>query len=540
MRKSTAVKLVLLAVSAAALFLVLHFSGSIGRNCGTLQSQMVSLDALAALCNDKTEDPALVDSISFDCWDLFRAGDTWYWSVPEGQTQPYAPEICVCGKGAPEIAFQQTVTDEAFLASGTGIPFVIYTDNSFCRGTLQITTLPLISITVTQPGSTDIESFDDVHIRFSMLDNRACASEHRLVSSTATARVHGSSSASLPKKSIRLSFSEISPGNNDRKRSMDLLGLRSDDDWILYAAAGDPEKVRNAFCNELWSTGCAADNEFGVAAGIRGAWTELIVNGDYRGVYWLTFPLDSLQLSLDSNDFYYRGDSYIDTDAKMLEEASGSETVVGGWEFRGPKENPAVGAARWSALAGYFHAIWDGADTLNLWTDEHTYLPNLIDYYLFVNLINGKDNYSKNLNLVFYTEQDGTSVCLFVPWDMDLTWGNQYAPESDWHIRPYAHPTDDRFLARSLLIPTLRTLREDINAQYLARWQVLRSGAWSDDALNAKLDTYEQQLFGSGAMERESSRWPTEPLAENLDTFRAYVLARTAFIDQTIGEVEPQ
>ena len=63
------------------------------------------------------------------------------------------------------------------------------------------------------------------------------------------------------------------------------------------------------------------------------------------------------------------------------------------------------------------------------------------------------------------------------------------------------------------------------------RWQALRSGDWSDEALSALLDDYEAQICGSGAMAREGRRWPDAKRSEDLSELRTWLQARLAWLD---------
>ena len=127
--------------------------------------------------------------------------------------------------------------DEQTLRSGEGLPFLAYTDGAFCKGTLFLTTLPVMEITVTAPdesGSYEVLDREKREARMVLFDNRAALSDgDRFCRSSLTIRIRGNTSAVLPKLSYRLSLFRDS-GGKQRSNHMDLLGLRSDEDWILY------------------------------------------------------------------------------------------------------------------------------------------------------------------------------------------------------------------------------------------------------------------------------------------------------------------
>jgi hypothetical protein len=87
--------------------------------------------------------------------------------------------------------------------------------------------------------------------------------------------VRGNSSRYFPTKSYDVE-TEDAQGNNN---NVSLLGLSSDNDWILYAPWDDKSMMRNIITYQL-------SNEMGEYAS-RTRLCEVVQNGDYRGVYVL-------------------------------------------------------------------------------------------------------------------------------------------------------------------------------------------------------------------------------------------------------------
>ncbi len=64
------------------------------------------------------------------------------------------------------------------------------------------------------------------------------------------------------------------------------------------------------------------------------------------------------------------------------------------------------------------------------------------------------------------------------------------------------------------------------------RWQELRATSWSDEAIDAAIETHRAALWDSGAMIREQSRWPDAPYeGDGLAHFTAYVHERLESMD---------
>ena len=99
--------------------------------------------------------------------------------------------------------------------------------------------------------------------------------------------VRGRTAQTYPKKGYRISLIQESLGGNTRPNHVSLLGMRQDDDWLLYAAYNDQEKIRNVFSSNLWKYTCATDNAQGMDIGMEYRYLELFVNGEYWGLYAL-------------------------------------------------------------------------------------------------------------------------------------------------------------------------------------------------------------------------------------------------------------
>jgi len=110
----------------------------------------------------------------------------------------------------------------------------------------------------------------------------------------------GSQSQSFPKKSYALETQD-SIGNNN---NVSLLGMPVENDWILYAPYSDKSLMRNFLTFDL---GRKMGNY-----SPRTVYCELVVNGDYKGIYILMEKIkrdnDRVDIAkLDTNDL--AGDS---------------------------------------------------------------------------------------------------------------------------------------------------------------------------------------------------------------------------------------
>ena len=87
--------------------------------------------------------------------------------------------------------------------------------------------------------------------------------------------IRGSTSQQFPKKSYGLETRQ----DDGENRNVSLLGLPSENDWILYGPYSDKSLMRNALV--YWMA-----QRMGAYAS-RSRFCEVVINGDYRGVYVL-------------------------------------------------------------------------------------------------------------------------------------------------------------------------------------------------------------------------------------------------------------
>ena len=122
---------------------------------------------------------------------------------------------------------------------------------------LYLTTLPILELT-TADGA-DIGD-EDTAIRMEGING--------------TAHVRGDTSRGFAKKNYKIELEE----------KVSFLGMRRDDDWVLYGAYNDQERVRNVFSTNLWYASCCGNNAPGVSNGNEYRYVELILNGRYAGL----------------------------------------------------------------------------------------------------------------------------------------------------------------------------------------------------------------------------------------------------------------
>ena len=470
---------------------------------------------------------SLLDALNFDEETLFfdASDKTFYYSLIEGKADAYDPIVKIKSENKDlKIAFlKDGITAEGIKNNDT-ITILAYTGEEYCCYSLKCTILPLMNIECME------EIMDDsVPMSMALFDNRKDAAQ-RVMTSTGNIHVRGGSSKAYPKKGYRFSLTQESTGGNIRNNQISLLGMRQDDDWLLYAAYNDQEKIRNVFSTNLWKYTCATDNAQGIDTGTEYKYLELFVNGEYWGLYALGYPVDEKQLGLDKEneeEALYKITNW--TNGNILDYAE--EGYIIGYEDKGADgEN-----GNWIPLQNYFDELDSHrSDNEKLYNDID--IDNVIDIYLFYNLIQGVDNAGKeNLknNYVSLHSRQGKMIAMYSPWDMDATWGNKWVPHMQ---QPYNMSETFNLVMESGNVNQLIVNGDDsIWEKIFDKYQYLRENGWSDENIDSLLDEYEEDIFASGAYLRDMERWPEglyADAANGMNTFRAFVMGRIRETDE--------
>ncbi len=303
--------------------------------------------------------------------------------------------------------------------------------------------------------------------------------------------LRGAATSGYPKKAYKLTLDE----------KCSFLDLRKDDDWILYPAYNDQDRIRNVFSSNLWYESCARDNGLNIENGYEFRYVELFVNGRYSGLYALGYKPDQKQFEIGEGEYLYSKINW----EKM------------GYALQGSKTKKNKSAARQTLQERY---VYDVSSNTDLW--------------LFVNYIAGFDNVGKNYYLAL-KKGDISPVAVVCPWDMDLTWGNFYVEENKNGVgENYVAFDTPCFMTEGFICQQLDENRENTVKMLHEKYCTLRETQWSDEHLNELMDEYEKEIFDSGAYARDIKRWPNSnhhEISIGLSDFREFVLDRSDWMD---------
>jgi hypothetical protein len=538
-------KIIGLGFCLLSIVLLAYLAGSAGRSGGQysrFSDCSMTAQELDVIVSERQESgESLLNSISFNEYDLIfdKEDGKLYYSLIEGAHNSYNPVIVYSGASPTvKIAVQDTQISDSLIENAGEIRVVAYTDVQYSEYRLVCTTLPLINIACSQ----EIKS-NDVSMTFTLFDNRAGATQ-RITESEGEIHVRGGSSTVYPKKGYKISLQQRSLGGNIRENNVSLLGMRQDGDWILYAAYNDQERIRNVFSSQIWYDSCAENSDFGIQTGMKYEYVELFINHRYWGLYAIGFPIDAKQEKLTQGEYLYQKFAYwnpLDVDLDNFDLWGKFFEVIQKGE---PSSDP---EAAWAPLRRYYTLLQNMQNTKTPLPELYDFMDmrNAIDIFLYFNLVQGvdnvKENNSKNIKFV-YKNTDGYEKFLYIPWDMDQTWGNVWGDTAKNYIAPYGFaPDQNRIMGLNPVYFLLQASNPDIKAQVAERYRALRDGGWSEESLNRLLDEYEAVIFNSGAYARDQVRWPDatnlEDSSVKLGLFREHVAQRLKYLDLYVDEI---
>ncbi|MBR3378042.1 CotH kinase family protein [Candidatus Saccharibacteria bacterium] len=504
------------------------------------------------IANRKESSKSLLQNLKFNDHKVYYAkkNNTWYYSIIENDQNAKNPRIKTYGDGPLNISFKdsQDINQET-IANATPLVFIAYNDDYYYEYKLAITTLPIIQI----EHEDEILKESDVNISFELFDNR----EKTIKRTTKTAgkiHIRGASTAIADKKSYRINLRYKSPGEHDRNANEPLLGMREDDDWILYSASIDDDKLRNNLCEKLWYSASQDNPNLEQATGVEAKWTEVIDNDEYKGLYALTTTIDEKTLGIKKNS-YGNYSNYI-----IKKNYPWKEIIIDGIDNK--EKYPDIEHAQYelktskiadkeeaeNKIRTYLYKTFILKDVNYI--KENTEIISLIDMSLFANMTMDYDKFAaendetgdyKNTYLANLETNNGEKF-VYIPWDFDATWG------ISWDYKPYHAPPNSQISDKSFISSTLRDNDSAYKQKETERYARLRNKQWSNEKLEQIINEQEKDIFKSGAYNRDYAAWHKKTDAENknknnnLDIFKTYAFKRLEYMDYWYGlrEDEPE
>lgn len=367
-----------------------------------------------------------------------------------------------------------------------------------------------IVVFATQSAFAQTEQLPVIHLTADTLSTDFSDGTFRLEDGTVMnvdIRWRGATSLRYQKKSYAIKLKDAE-GN---KLNVSLLGMRSDNSWILDAMTPDKARMRNRVSTDLWLDFARKpyyyDQEPALVNGAHGKFVEVYLNNEYQGLYCLTEKVDRKQLKLKKfsgntvHGLLYKLSKYnvMRVEDEMRYAYDNSSPIWDTWEMQYPDAEDGE-PIDWAPLANTIRWITFASDeAINDSLDKVFDLPVWIDYFLMVDLMLGDDNTAKNLFTYFYDITQSDQKLSVAPWDMDATWGR------DWKGNTLSAQKETG-LYHQLQYHFLYT-RKDSAQIYGPRYRELRETYFSANMLKHYFKTYFDLFRSTGVAKREEERW---------------------------------
>ncbi|GHU68371.1 hypothetical protein FACS189413_05080 [Bacteroidia bacterium] len=410
----------------------------------------------------------------------------------------------------------------------TGIAYSIINDNGD-RYALYFTALPLIYLAATD----NIVDEPKVPATFTMVESNT----HTITSDIGIETRGGYTQGAYAKKSYKIVFREDASQQNNKDVS--LLGMRSDDDWDLQAMANEPLRMNEKTSFDIWrkiNRLSYQSSEPDAVNGSRMNYAELFLNGEYKGVYCVSEPVDRKQLKLKKYDENkgIRGELYksngwgatVFLNCPPYDNNSFSwvNEIGHGYECEYPNEV----FPDWKKMYDFVYFVMYGSDA-DFYARYHTFfnVENLVDYFLLMNVARAWDNAGKNLFVARYNTNE---PYFYVPWDYDGTFGTKW----DGSKEPATGDIKTNVFYRRLLKDYsgngfMQKLQE--------KWKQLRND-WL--TISGLMDMFYENynfLLENGIYEREELIWSEKDNYhfdnQYIDYMENWITERLSYLDET-------
>ncbi len=362
----------------------------------------------------------------------------------------------------------------------------------------------------------------------------------------------GNSSLDFDKKS----YTVILKSNDGNPASDSILGMPPGNEWVLHAMYIDKSMIRIPLSHILFQ-------KMGHYAP-RGRYVELIVNEDYKGIYWfmekVTVNANRTNIEELSNDLTGGYMLRIDWDGKAGSFSSNYDSQ-GGQKMKLQYHYP-KGSVMTEEHKSYLkNSITNFEDALfsqnfksfnNVRYDEYVDMNSFSDFMLINELSKNSDGYKlssyihKNSDFLDPKWKAGPI------WDFDQTYGLSLVCSCDdtcgWTFMQSQAGCED---LASMPLWWQNFTRDSIYTNLMEqKWNNYRSSFLEDQQLLSLVDSLQNEI--SGALDRNFSRWnllgvsvweyPQDPAfssyAEEINYLKEWTLNRMKWMDVNIEHIQ--
>jgi hypothetical protein len=312
--------------------------------------------------------------------------------------------------------------------------------------------------------------------------------------------VRGNTTANKPKKPWKLSLKDA----NGENLNMDFLGLGSDDDWILNCLTMDDTKMKEKMFMDYWNTLAAKEDHMIKMS--TGEYVEVVINGEYRGLFLMQRRVDAKYLELEEDEVLLKVVNY------------GLTKAEDAYEFITPPVNQ-------KQIYATMQKVLDQKDS------SMYNLDNMIDTNLMMQFTTALDNQGlKNMFHVLIPKGDAYEH-YFVPWDTDQSMGVVWSHEKKDFDYDIIRAKKERIQRKETV--AMAVLHPDYYQMEAVRWFELRQWLIVEEDLHAYIDEMYAFLSESGAFQRDTKLWGERYKgADSIGNLKRFFTVRLEYLDE--------
>lgn len=427
-----------------------------------------------------------------------------------------------CKQLTDSISVERNIDCEAVKTiDGNRMTIAAYDDTTYRLYHIELTTLPVISITTL--GGTKTESVSDEYCYgvFTVFDSGTGEAAQFDIGVKTRG---GTSKLFYPKKSYTVKFVNAINGKDE---SHSVLGMMKNSRFALNSLYEDDSKIRDIVSLQLWeemenTQGTSRDYSIDMIP------SEVVFNGEYWGLYGFQeiVNVDSMlggsrEAAATFKILYYHIPVLEALDPAAEEWQSIELTSC----FM---DNP------WECMRGFIEdAYYTSDDEFRDQVGTGLDMQNCRDFYLYLSLIYATDNIWKNCVFVQTADEAGEMKLRLVPWDTDQCLGIFWSTYTDLKVELDITRAERDFAEEGpYLLGRLWELDAGgFRSSAANRWFELRNGALSEESLDALIDGTFTAVTESGARARDAARWPKSAVCEDNSFIDEFVSRRLTYLD---------
>ena len=331
-------------------------------------------------------------------------------------------------------------------------------------------------------------------------------------------KYRGNYALNLPKKSFNIKLVD----DEGEKLDANLLGLRTDNTWILDAMGVDKLRMRNRVCFDIWNefSPTSWSTSYGNRNGTVGTMVEVFINGNYAGIYHLSDKVNRQLLNLRKarveddgrvtiKGLLYKGKGSGVSNALLDYEEDRTDTIKWNtFELQYPDDYPSH--KTWQPLMNLID--FNSKTDLKYFSAHHNewyYTDNLVDYFLLL-VVFGIDDMPYKNTFLSTPDINFEHRFMITPWDLDACLGRNANGNAQLFMpllsRLNAYGPFNRFIFYNI---------DHFKNRVATRWDELKDSTFAPANLERHIMAIAQRYVESGAWQREYELWKDIPEEED-------------------------